>query len=128
ERLLGTAEQVAPELGDVVSQGVRVQVTVESVVAVSGIEADFDVILGPLVTSKDVFYLPAKVPLNLKNQTADALAFVGCFVGQNLLREGEHAAGGFATADGAQDGNSREQAALGNSEPKGSFGGHRFAG
>ena len=66
------------------------------------------------MASKDVFYLPAKVPLNLKNQTADALAFVGCFVGQNLLCEGEHAAGSFATADGSQDGDSREQSALGN--------------
>ena len=74
------------------------------------------------------FILPAKVPLNLKNQTADALAFVGCIVGQNLLREGKHAAGSFATADGAQDSDSREQAALGNGEPKGSFGRHRFAG
>src|SRR5439155_18531690 len=45
ERFLATAEKVVQERGDVVSEGVRVQVIVERVVAVFGIEADFDVIL-----------------------------------------------------------------------------------
>src|SRR5258708_40112754 len=45
----------------------------------------------------------------------------------NLLGERVHAARAFSTADGAQDGNSGRQAALGNSEPIGSFGRHRFA-
>ena len=108
EGLLATAEQIVQERGDVVRQGVRFQVIVERVVAVLGIEADFDVILGALVTSEDVFYLSAKVALYLQNKSTDSLVFVGGFVGQNLLREGEHAAGSFATADGAQDGDSGE--------------------
>jgi hypothetical protein len=68
ERLLATTEKVVQERGDVVCESVGVQVIVERVVAVFGIEADFDVILGPLVTSKDVFYLPAKVPLTSRTR------------------------------------------------------------
>jgi len=96
-------------------------------VAVLGIEADFDVILGPLVTREDVFYLATKIAFHLKDQPADAPLFVGGFVGQNLLGERKHAAGSFATPNSAQDGDSREQTALGDREPRGSLGGHRFA-
>src|SRR5260370_41462396 len=98
------------------------------VVALFGREADFDVTLGPLVTGKDVFYLPAKTAFHFEYQPADSLLFVGGFVGKNLLGERKHAAGGFATSNSAQDGDSREQTALGNREPRGSLGGHRLAG
>ena len=73
------------------------------------------------------FTLRQKSPFTSKNQTADALLFVGGFVGQNLLRKRKHAAGSLATANRAQDGDSREQTALGNREPRGSLGGHRLA-
>src|SRR5580692_4764228 len=46
ERFLAAAEQVVQERSNVVRQGVSVQVAVKRVVAVLGIEADFDVILG----------------------------------------------------------------------------------
>src|SRR6266702_1700825 len=99
----------------------------ERVVAVLGIETDFNVILGPIVTRKDVFYFAAKIAFDFQNYPTDALLFVGGFIGQNLLRERKHAAGCFATANSAQDGNSGEQTTLGNREPKGSLGRHRFA-
>src|SRR5260221_13717352 len=127
EGLLSTSEKVVQERGDVVRQGVGVEVVVERVVAVLGIETDFDVILGPLVTLKDFFYLAAKIAFDFQNQPTDALLFVGGFVGQNLLRERKHAAGCFATANSAQDGDSGEQTALGNREPRGGLGRHRFA-
>src|SRR5258706_6528811 len=127
EGLLSTSEKVVQERGDVVREGVGVEVVVEWVVAVLGIEADFDVILGPLVTLKDVSYFTAKISFDFQNQPTDALLFVGGFVGQNLLRERKHAAGCLATANGAQDGNSGEQTALRNREPRGSLGRHRFA-
>ena len=92
EGLLATAKEVVQERGDVVGEGVGVQVVVKRVVAVLGIETDFDVILGALVTREDVSYLVAKVALHFKDQPADALLFVGGFVSQNLLREREHAA------------------------------------
>jgi hypothetical protein len=56
KRLLATAKEIVQERGDVVREGVGVQVIVKRVVAVLGIETDFDVILGPLVTCKDLFY------------------------------------------------------------------------
>src|SRR5260370_28565285 len=127
EGLLSTSEKVVQERGDVVREGVGVEVVVERFVGVLGIETDFNVILGPLVTLKDVFYFAAKIAFDFQNQPTDALLFVGGFVGQNLLRERKHAAGCFATANSAQDGNSREQTAIGNREPRGSLGRHRFA-
>src|ERR1019366_4888461 len=86
-----------------------------------------DVIVGPLVTVEDVFCLAAKIALHLKDQPADALVFVGGFVGQNLLGERKHAATRLATPNSAQDGDSCEQTALGNREPIGSLGGHGLA-
>src|SRR5712664_40034 len=83
EGFLATAKEIVQERGDVVRERVSVQVIVEGIVAVLGIEADFDVILGPLVTAKNVFYLAAKVSFYFEDQPADALVFVGCFVGQN---------------------------------------------
>jgi len=55
KRLLATAKEIVQRRGDVVREGVGVQVIVKRVVAVLGIETDFDVILGPLVTCKDLF-------------------------------------------------------------------------
>jgi len=62
ERLLASAKEIVEEGRDVVCESIRVKVTVERVVAVVGIETDFDVILGPPVTRKDVFYLSQKSP------------------------------------------------------------------
>ena len=66
EGLLAPAEKVVQKRGDVVREGVRVQVVVERVVAVLGIETDFDVILGPLVTLRMSFTLRQKSPLTSK--------------------------------------------------------------
>src|SRR5882762_4404328 len=75
EGFLATAEKVVQERSDVVREGVGVEVVVKRVVAVLGIETDFDVILGPLVTRKDVFYLAAKIAFDFQNQPTDALLF-----------------------------------------------------
>jgi hypothetical protein len=92
EGFLASAKKVVQKRSDVVCEGVGVEVVVKRVVAVLGIEADFDVIFGPLVTGEDVFYLAAKIAFHLKDQPADAPLFVGGFVGQNLLGERKHAA------------------------------------
>src|SRR5207245_5749800 len=127
EGFLSTPEKVVQKRGDVVREGVGVEVVMERVVAVLGIETDFNIILGPLVTLKDVFYFAAKIAFDFQNQPTDSLLFVGGLVGQNLLRERKHAARCFATANRAQDGNSGEQTALGNREPRGSIGRNGFA-
>ena len=80
------------------------------------------------MTREDVFHLAAKISFDLQNQTSDTFAFVGGFVSQDLLRKRKHAATRLTAANSAQDGDSREQTALGNREPIGSLRGHGFAG
>ena len=127
ERLLATAKEIIEKRSDVVRERVRVEIVVKRVVAVLGIETDFDVILDTLVAREYVFYLSAKVAFHLKDQSSDAPVFVGGFVGQNLFRKRKHAATRLTATNSAQDGDSREQTALGNREPIGSLGGHRLA-
>src|SRR6202795_1544915 len=73
EGFLASAKEIVQKRGDVVREGIGVQVVVKRVVAVLGIETDLDVILGPLVSSKDVFYFSAKIAFHFKDQPADAL-------------------------------------------------------
>ena len=128
EGFLATAKEIVQKRSDVVREGVGVEVVVKRVVAVLGIEADFDVILGAPVTRRGCLLPCGKSRLSLQGSSPPMrLLFVGGFVGQNLLRERKHAAGSFAAANSAQDGDSREQTALGNREPRGSLGGHRLA-
>ncbi len=67
EGLLATAKEIVEERGNVVRERVGVEIVVKRVVAVIGIETDFDVIVGALVTREDVFYLAAKIAFHLKN-------------------------------------------------------------
>src|SRR5260221_14641813 len=61
EGLLSTSEKVVQERGDVVREGVGVEVVVERGVAGLGSETDFDGIRGLFVALKDVFYFAAKI-------------------------------------------------------------------
>src|ERR1700723_1347881 len=99
EGLLATAKEIIEERGDVVRERVGVEIVVKRIVAVLGIETDFDVILDALVTREDVFHLAAKIALYLQYQTADTFAFVGGFVGQDLLRKRKHAATRLTTTN-----------------------------
>ena len=67
ERLFAAAEKVVQKRSDVIRQSVGVQIVVERVVAVFGIEADFNVILDALVTREDVFCLGAKIAFYLQD-------------------------------------------------------------
>ncbi len=67
EGFLATAKKVIQKRSNVVGQSVGVEVIVERVVAVFGIETDFDVVLSPLVAVEDGLYLAAKVALNLED-------------------------------------------------------------
>ena len=66
EWFLAATEEIVQERGDVVRQGVSVQVAVKRVVAILGIEADFDVILSPAVPGENLFYLAAKIPFDFE--------------------------------------------------------------
>ena len=103
EGFLASAEEVVQQRCDVVRQSVGVEVVVERVVAIFGIEADFDVVLGPVVALKNSSHLVAEVSLHFQHQSADPFLFVICPVGENLLRKWVHAAARLAGADCAND-------------------------
>ena len=127
ERFLATAKQVVQQRRDAEGQGVGVQVVVKGVVSVFGIEADLDVILTALVTVENALHLTAKVSFDFEDEAADALLFVRCFVGKNLLGKWVHAAARLAGSDRAENRNPGEQSAFGNGEPSRGLGWSRFA-
>ena len=53
ERFFALAEEVVQKSCDAVGQGVRVQIVVQGVIAVLGVQADFDVVFGPLIPSPE---------------------------------------------------------------------------
>ena len=69
------AKQVVQKRRDAVGQRVGVQVVVQRIVAVFGIEADLDVVVAPSVALKNLLYLPAEVTLDLQDDSANALFF-----------------------------------------------------
>ena len=94
----------------------------QRVVAVLGIEADFDVVFAPAMMVEDAFHFAAKIAFDLKDDSADAAIRVVRLVGKDLFRVWVHAARGFSASDGTQNCDSGEQSPLRNDEPFGSFG------
>src|ERR1019366_6795146 len=128
ERFFAAAKEIVQKSGDAVSQFVGVEIALERVVAVFGVETDFNVILAPAVAVEYVFHLVAEVAFDFQDQATDAFVFLVGFIGKNLLGKRIHAATGFARADSAENGNSGEQSPFRNGEPSGSLGGHGLAG
>ena len=83
----------------------RIEVIVQGVVAVLRIEADFDVIAFPSVALQYVPHFVAEVPLHFQDQSADTLPAVMGLIGNQLFREGIHAATRLAAANRAEDRN-----------------------
>src|SRR5580692_3281657 len=101
----------------------RVEVIVQGVVAVLRIEADFDVIAFPSVALQYVPHFVAEVSLHFQDQSADPLPAVMGLIGDQLFREGVHAATRFAAANRAEDRDAGEESTLGNrKQPGGSRG------
>src|SRR5258708_471233 len=113
EGFLAPAEEVVQERRNVVGQRVRVEVIIQGVVAVLGAEADFDIVLSPVMTFQNISYFVAKVSLHFQKQAANPLFFVARTVCENLLCERVHATARLAGTNCADDGGAREQAALG---------------
>src|SRR3984957_16083373 len=61
ERFFATAKKIIQKRGDAVRQFVRVEIALEGVVTVFGIETDFDVILTPAEAVEHSFDLMAEV-------------------------------------------------------------------
>src|SRR5262249_13741019 len=119
EGLLAPAEQVVEQRSNIEGQGISVEVVVQGVVAVFGIERNFDVVFAASAAFEDLPHAMAKVPFNLKDQSADPRITIIWVVAEDLLGEGIQAGGRFATADGAENGDSREESAFRNDEPRG---------
>src|SRR5579885_140455 len=69
EGFLALAEEVVKERSDAVCQRIGVQVVVQGVVAVLGIEADFNVVVRPAVTGQDLLYLMAEIAFHFENES-----------------------------------------------------------
>src|SRR5579862_2729015 len=119
ERLLALAEEIVEQRGDAVSKSVGVLIVVEGVVTIGGFEADLNVVLWPPVPCEDGLHLAAKVALDLEHQPADFPFLIECLVREDLIGEREYAAAGLAASYGSENGNTCEQAALGNGGPPG---------
>src|SRR6266699_7234618 len=97
----------------------RVEVIVQGVVAVLRIEADFDVVGLSSVPLQYIPHFVTEVSLHFQDQSADALPAVMGLIGNQLFREGIHAATRLATANCAEDRNASKQSTRGNRQPPG---------
>src|SRR5437879_10274974 len=97
----------------------RVEVIVQGVVAVLRIETDFDVIAFPSVALQYVPHFVAEVSLHFQDQSADTLPSVMGLIGNQLFREGIHAATRLAAANRAEDRNAGEESTRRNRQPAG---------
>src|SRR5208337_2361741 len=71
EGLFASAKKVVDEGGNAVGERVGVEAVVEGVVAVVGIEADFDVVRITTEARKDGAHFFAEIAFDLKYETAD---------------------------------------------------------
>ncbi len=67
---------------------------------------------------QDRAHLVAEISLHFEDQAADAAPGIGTAIAQNLIREGIEAAGRLAAPDRPDHRDTREQAALGNRQPR----------
>src|SRR5437867_2315450 len=117
EGLLATPVEVIEERGDPVGESVGVEVVVQRIVAVLGLEAHLEVVGPAPVPAEDLAHPVAEVALDLQDKAPDAPLRVAVPEGQDLLGEGIHARGGLAAPDRPEDGDAREEASLGNRKP-----------
>src|SRR5580704_15654941 len=66
ERFLTATEKIVQKRSDVICKRVRIEIVVKRVVAVVGIETDFDVIVGPAMTGENLIYLLAEVAFHFE--------------------------------------------------------------
>ncbi len=97
------------------------------VVAIFGIEADFDIVFAPSVALKDFSNPVAEVALHFQNEAADPLFFVTCPVRKNLLCVWIHAAACLSGADCAENCDAREKTPFRDHEPLRVFCGRRLS-
>ena len=108
EGFFAAPKQVVDEGGDAVGERVGIETVVERVVAVLGIEADFDIVSVTSEARKDRSYFSAEVAFHLQDQSADPFFGVRRLVGEDLLRIRIKGRTGLSTANCAEDGDPGE--------------------
>ena len=91
KRFFAATEQVVQKRCDAIRQSVGIQVVMERVVTVVGIEADFYVVFLPCMLRKNTAHLVTEIAFHLEDETTDAFLFVVCLIAEELLREGKMA-------------------------------------
>ena len=114
---LPPAEEIRHQRGDAVGQGIGVEVVVQRVVAVAGVETDFDVVVAATVARQEAADVRTEVALHFQDQAADLPRRIVRAVREQLLDVRIHARRRLARADGADDGDARVEAAFGDDEP-----------
>jgi hypothetical protein len=127
EGLLALAEKVVQERRNVVSERVSIQIVVEGVVTVLGLEIDLNVILCAVVACQDLSHLVAEVALHFQHETADSLGGVLGLVPNELLGVRVHAPAGLSRPDRSEDRNAGKETTLGHLQPVRLLGGNRPA-
>src|SRR5438552_14868716 len=97
-----------------ISDGVRVEVVVQRVVADAGMQPDFEVVRFATGGLQHPLYLPAEVPLHFEDESTDFPLRIARAPPQELIDVRIHARGGLAGADGAENHDARVEAALRN--------------
>src|SRR5579875_467533 len=100
----------------------------QRVVAVFGIQADLNVILGPAMSSENLFHLVAEIAFDFEDYAADLPLGVLGLVGDELLNAGIHAATRLAGSNRADNGDPGEKPALRDDEPAWCFRWHGLTG
>jgi hypothetical protein len=101
-------KEIVEQCGDVVGQRIGIQIVVERVVTIVGIQVDFDIICFSSMAYEDVSYLMAEVAFDFKLEHAYAFLWIIGMVGDELLGIGIHAPAGLAGTDGPKDGDASE--------------------
>jgi hypothetical protein len=100
---------------------------VQRVVPELGVERHLDIVVFAAVVREDTPDFMAEVAFHFQDEAASPPLGITGTECKDLVGEGVHAAGRFAGADGAEDGDAGKEATLGNSEPSRVFGWHRLS-
>ena len=117
ERFPALAEEIVQERGDAVSKGVGVEVVMERIIPVGGIQADLYIILATPGIFEDPFDVMTEVAFEFQDESPDPAFPVPRAKVQQLLGKRVHTAGGLAGSYGAEDGDSGEQSPVGDHQP-----------
>ena len=119
ERLLRFAEQIVQECGDGERHRVRVEIVVQRVVAVTGLEANLDVVVLPSCLFQNPVHLLAEVALHFEHQAADLVVGISRTPTKQLLGVGIHARRCLPGADGTHNHHARVEPSLWDCQPCG---------